>query len=86
VVRVELEALDDLSFGWGLLARIHKGTTATYQRRKVDDEVWLPSAVTWTASARVLIVRTVRLRGTSEFSSYRKFTVDTSATYGSATK
>ena len=81
LVRVEIEALDDLSFGMGLLARIHKGTTASYQRRKVNGEVWLPAQVTWTASARVLLVRRLRLRGISEFSGYRKFTVDTSTTY-----
>src|SRR5258705_5493587 len=81
LVRVEIEALDDLSFGLGLLARIHKGTTATYQRRKVNDEVWLPAQVTWTASARVLLLRRLRLRGVAEFSGYRKFTVDTSTTY-----
>ena len=81
LVRVEIEAVDDLSIGMGLLARIHKGTTATYQRRKVNDEVWLPSQVTWTAGARVLLVRKLRIRGIAEFSGYRKFTVDTSTTY-----
>jgi len=81
LVRVEIEAIDDLSFGLGLLARVHKGTIATYQRRKVDNEAWLPMKVTWTASARVLLVRRLRVRGVSEFSNYRKFTVDTSTTY-----
>jgi hypothetical protein len=81
LVRVEIEAINDLSFGLGLLARVHKGTTATYQRRKVNNEVWLPAEVKWTAAARVLLVRTLRLRGIAEFSGYRKFTVDTSTTY-----
>ena len=81
LVRVEIEAIDDLSFGLGLLARVHKGTVATYQRRKVNNEAWLPMQVTWTASARVLLVRRLRLRGVAEFSNYRKFTVDTSTTY-----
>jgi len=81
LVRVEIEATDDLSFGLGLLARVHKGTVATYQRKKVNDEVWLPAEVTWTASARVMLLRRLRLRGVSEFSNYRKFTVDTSTTY-----
>ena len=83
LVRAEIEALDDLSFGMGLLARVHKGTTATYQRRKVNDEIWLPAEVTWTASARVMLLRRLRLRGIAEFSGYRKFTVDTSTTYAS---
>lgn len=81
LVRVEIEAIDDLSFGLGLLARIHKGTAATFQRRKVNGEVWLPAEVTWTASARVMLLKRLRQRGTSEFSDYRKFTVDTSTTY-----
>jgi hypothetical protein len=81
MVRVEIEAIDDLSFGLGLLARVHKGTVATYQRRKVNNEVWLPEKVTWTASARVLLLKSLRLRGVSEFSGYRKFTVDTTTTY-----
>jgi hypothetical protein len=83
MVRVEIEAIDDLSFGLGFLARIHKGTVASYQRRKVNNEAWLPERVTWTASARVLLLRSLRLRGVSEFSSYRKFTVGTSTTYTS---
>jgi hypothetical protein len=82
LVRVEVEAIRDLSFGMGLLARVHKGTVATYERRKVNNEVWLPGKVTWTASGRLLLLRRLRLRGISEFSGYRKFTVDTSTTYG----
>ena len=82
LVRIEIEAVRDLSFGMGLLARVHKGTVATFERRKVNNEVWLPAKVTWTASGRVLLLRRLRLRGISEFSAYRKFSVDTSATFG----
>jgi hypothetical protein len=77
-VRVEMEAIDDLSVGWSLLARVHRGTVATFQRRKVNNEVWLPEHASWTASARVLLVKRLRLRGVAEYSGYRKFTVDTS--------
>ncbi len=80
LVRAEIEAIDTLSFGLGLLARVHKGTVATYQRRKVNNETWLPAEVTWTASARVMLVRRLRLRGISEFSNYRRYRVDTSTT------
>jgi len=82
LVRVEIEAIDTLSFGLGLLARVHKGTVATYQRRKVNGETWLPAEVTWTASARVLLLRRLRLRGVSEFSNYRRYSVDTKTTIG----
>jgi hypothetical protein len=82
LVRVEIEAVEPLSIGLGLLARVQKGTVASFQRRKVNNEVWLPENVTWTAAARVLLLKQLRLRGVSEFSGYRKFTVDTSTTYG----
>lgn len=81
LVRVELEAIRDLSFGLGVLARVHKGTTAAFERRKVNNEVWLPAKVTWTASGRLLLLKRLRLRGISEFSGYKKFSVDTSTTY-----
>jgi hypothetical protein len=82
LVRVEIEAIDNLSFGLGVVARVHKGTVATYQRRKVNGETWLPAEVTWTASGRVLLVRRLRLRGVSEFSNYRRYSVDTKTTIG----
>lgn len=81
LVRVDIEALDDLSFGWGILGRLHKGATATYQRRKVNNESWLPERVTWTGSGRVFLLKQLRRRGVAEFSGYRKFSVDTSTTY-----
>jgi hypothetical protein len=75
LVRIEIEAIRDLSFGLGLLARVHKGTVATFERRKINNEAWLPAKVTWTASGRVMLVRRLRLRGSSEFSDYKKFSV-----------
>ena len=69
-----------MSFGLGLLARVHKGSRAAFQRRKVNDEAWLPAVATYTASARVALVKVMRRGGTSEFSGYKKFNVDTSTT------
>jgi hypothetical protein len=80
LVRVEVEAVDAVSFGLGLLGRLHEGATASFERRKVNDEVWLPARVAYGGSGRVLLVRTLRRGGGSEFSNYRKYTVDTSTT------
>jgi hypothetical protein len=81
LVRVDVEAIDTVSIGFGLFARVHKGTKASFQRRKVNDEIWLPASVSYTASARVALLKVFRVGGSSEFSNYRKFTVDTSTTY-----
>jgi hypothetical protein len=82
LVRLDVEAIDSVSFGFGLLARLHKGTQASFRRRKVNDEAWLPAMATYTASARVGLVKMMRRGGVSEFSDYKKFSVDTSVTYG----
>lgn len=80
VVRLEAEAIETASFGLGFLARVHKGSRAAFERRKVNDEAWLPARAEYTASARVMLVRRLRIGGTSEFSGYRKFSVSTQTT------
>ena len=81
LVRVDAEAIDTTSMGFGLLARLHKGAKLSFLRTRVNDEVWLPSRVSYSGSARVGLVAVLRRSGMSEFSGYRKFSVDTSTTY-----
>ncbi len=82
VVRVEAEAIETASFGLGLLARVHKGSKAAFERRKVNGEQWLPARATYTGSARVMLVKIMRIGGTLEFSDYRKFSVQTDTKIG----
>ena len=77
VVRIEAEAIDTVSFGLGLLARVHQGSKAAFERRKVNGEQWLPARATYSGSARVMLVKVMRVGGTLEFSDYRKFRVQT---------
>jgi hypothetical protein len=82
LVRLEAEAIETASFGLGMLARVHKGSRASFERRKVNGEQWLPARAEYTASARIMLVRRLRIGGTSEFSDYRKFTVATETKVG----
>ena len=77
LVRLEAEAIETASFGLGLLARVHKGSKAAFERRKVNGEEWLPASASYTASARLFLLKRLRIGGTMEFSDYRKFTVET---------
>jgi len=83
LVKLDAEAIDTLSLGWGLLARLHKGSHLSFLRRRVNGEVWLPAVFSYTGTARVGLFWMLRRSGTSEYSGYRKFTVDTSTTYKS---
>lgn len=80
LVKLEVEAIDTISMGLGMLARMHKGTTAAFSRRKVDAETWLPARAEYRFSARVLMLRSMRETGTVDFTNYRRFGVETDAT------
>ena len=82
LVKVEAEAIDDLKFGLGVLAKLHKGARLSFLRRKVNGEVWLPAVVSYTGNAQVGLLFTLRRSGTSEFSGYRKYSVDTFEGFG----
>lgn len=81
LVRMEIEALDTVSFGFGILARLHKGSRSAFQRRKVGEE-WLPASASSKASARLLLFKRLQIEVTAEFTDYRKFTVATDTVYG----
>jgi len=83
LVRVEAETIDVTTIWWGLLARIHPGSTIAYERRKVNSEHWLPAELRYRGSARIALVRVIRRSGSSVYSDYRKLTEGSA---GSATR
>ena len=80
VVRVELEALDNISFGLGLLAKVNKGSQAAFERRYINGEVWLPASFRLRARGRQFLLKGIDLDNEVEWYDYRKFTVDTKET------
>ena len=79
LVRVEAELTDDLSFGFGVLAKLKKGARALMQRRKVNDEIWLPAEARFVGHARLFLVKGLHIDTLSQYSDYKKFTVATEA-------
>jgi hypothetical protein len=82
VARVEMEAIDDITIGWGLLGRVHEGSKFTFTRKKVNGEIWLPAEAKFEASGRTLLFRKFQLFTVTSYSDYKKFNVNTSVTYG----
>jgi hypothetical protein len=70
--RLEVEALETVSFGW-VLARIHKGTRVMLEQTRVNDEVWLPRHINFKVDARVALVKGYNLDGEQTFRDYKKF-------------
>jgi hypothetical protein len=79
VARVQVEMLEDLSVGL-VLGKLYRGTTASFERRKVNDEIWLPAEARFHGSGRAL-VRKFTLDQVVQFSDYRKFSVDTDTSF-----
>jgi hypothetical protein len=72
LAKMDIEALDTVSFGW-VLARIHKGTRVMLEQTRVNDEVWLPRHLTFKVDARVALFKGYNVDGEQEYRDYKKF-------------
>ena len=73
VVKIEARAVEDLTYGFGIFARIYKGTTVRWERSKVDGDSWMPARLEIRADARVLLFRRVAVYRVTDYFNYRKF-------------
>ena len=69
--RLDMRAMDDVSIGWGIVGRVHKGSRFVFARRKVED-TWLPAEVIFDATGRTLLFRKFEVHTTTTFSEYRR--------------
>jgi hypothetical protein len=67
----DMQAGDDVSIGWGIVGRLHKGSRLVVQRRPVGG-VWLPSRLTFEASGKTLMFRPFTLNVTTEYFGYKR--------------
>lgn len=77
IARVELNIIDPISIGFGILAKLQKGSSITADREKFNDEIWLPVRNEITLNARVLLLKGFNLKIMTEYSDHKKFSVDT---------
>jgi hypothetical protein len=78
VVKVVMESIDTINVGWGILGRVYEGSVFTFERRKVNGEVWLPHFARIELKGRSLLFRKFDVVATTTYSNYRKFSVSTS--------
>jgi hypothetical protein len=72
VVRVEATAIDDMTVGMGLVARLNEGTKATLTREPIDGDVWLPTSVRLAGQGRALLFRRLNIDQRIEWFDYRR--------------
>ena len=73
VMRVEATAIDDLSYGLGLIARMRKGSAVTLIRQRIDDKIWLPTSIRFKGDGRALFaLRKLNIDFSVEWFDYRR--------------
>ena len=72
LAKMDIEALDTVSFGW-VLARIHKGTRLVFEQTRVNGEVWLPQHVSFKFDARVALFKGYNEEDEDTYRDYKKF-------------
>jgi hypothetical protein len=71
VIRAEAVAIDDVSYGFGVIAKLRKGATMSLTRERVDDRVWLPTSVRFSGDGRALLFRKLTVNHVIEWFDYR---------------
>jgi hypothetical protein len=82
VVRLDAFFVNDMKFAGGLLADLQKGTRVVLEQTYVNNEVWLPTYQEVHIDVRFLLVKGVKVDGTTRYSDYKKFNVETLSTIG----
>ena len=82
LARLEAEIIDPISVGAGILAKVNKGSTVVFERRKINGEIWLPVKEEATVNAKILMLKGFNLHEITEFSEYKKFGADVQLIFG----
>jgi hypothetical protein len=73
--KLEAEVITPVS--WGLfLVKLDSGARLQFDMTRVNDEVWLPQRIWISASARIGLLKKLRVEETTTYKNYRKFQTD----------
>jgi hypothetical protein len=76
IARLEMEFMDDVSMGFGMLGKVSAGSTYVMELAKQIDDSWLPAKAETVLRMRQLLVIKTNQKYTYRYSSYRKFSTD----------
>ena len=72
VMRVEATAVDSLSYGYGIVARLGEGTNVTLVREPVEGGIWLPTSIRFKGEGRALLLRKLNIDFGIDWFDYKK--------------
>jgi hypothetical protein len=72
IVRVESTAIDDIAYGYGVVARLNAGTRVSVARRQIEPNLWLPVSLRFNGQGRALLFRKLTLDYAVDWFDYRR--------------
>jgi hypothetical protein len=72
VTRVEATAVDSISYGYGLIARLGEGTVITLVREPVEGGIWLPTSIRFKGEGRAMLLRKLNIDFGIDWFDYKK--------------
>lgn len=72
VIRSESMAIDDLTYGYGMIARLNAGTVVSMTREAVEAQLWLPTSMRFQGEGRALLFRKLNVDFGVDWFEYRR--------------
>jgi hypothetical protein len=73
VLRIEGTTIDSMTYGFGMVARLNKGTRVTVVRQPVDGRIWLPTSLRFAGEGRAVVFRKLNIDFAIDWFDYRLF-------------
>src|SRR3954471_4295297 len=71
VLRIEGTTIDSMTYGFGMVARLNKGTKVTVVREPVDGRIWLPTSIRFSGEGRAIVFRKLNIDFAIDWFDYR---------------
>ena len=81
VMSVEATSIGDISYGYGIIARLGEGTAVTLTREPVEGNLWMPTRLTMKGQGRALVVRRLMIDFAIDWFDYKRLPVESLAPF-----
>ena len=81
VMAVEAVSTGDISYGYGIVAKLGEGTTVTLVREPVEGGLWMPTRLVMKGSGRALLVRRLVIDFSIDWLDYSRLPVESLAPF-----
>lgn len=74
VIEIQLEAVEDINIGWGMIGHVNRGSTALYRRGRLPDGTWMPLEARFRGTGRTLLLIPFQIETWAKYKDYRPVT------------